>query len=321
MGGRALKSKSLLGNLLLLLAAAIWGCAFVAQSMGNESGPLTFNGTRMFLGGIVLVPFVVFGILYQKKKGLYIKPTKDEIKTLFIAGISSGVLLFLATTVQQIGLMYTSPGKSGFITAMYVVFVPILGCFLKKKPSSLIWVSVILAVSGLFLLCVDLSSGFSLAAGDFITLPCALLFSFQIMVVDHFSVKVNGIQFSCLQFFTAGIIGLFAAFIFENPIAQPAYITGLFKPAVLGAILYSGILSCGAGYTLQIIGQKYTKPAIASILMSFESVFAVIGEFIAAAIGLISVEKPLGAKELIGCALMFSAILIAQIPKKQKSKA
>lgn len=315
-----MKSKGLLGNILLLLAAAIWGCAFVAQSVGNEAGPLTFNGSRTMLGALVLLPFVFLGDLYQKKKGLYIKPTKESRKALLVAGVSSGVVLFLATTVQQIGLLYTSPGKSGFITAMYVVFVPIFGYVVKKKPSPMAWVGVALSVVGLFLLCIDLNDGFKLSVGDLISLPAAILFGIQIMIVDHFSVKVNGLKFSCLQFLTSGTIGLLVAFIFENPIKNPEYFLGLFDPNVLVALLYAGVLSCGGAYTLQIIGQKYTKPFVASILMSFESVFAVIGEFVGAALGFLVIDTPMGAKELLGCALMFTAIIISQLPSKKKTQ-
>lgn len=315
-----MKSKGLLGNILLLLAAAIWGCAFVAQSVGNEAGPLTFNGSRTMLGALVLLPFVFLGDLYQKKKGLYIKPTKESRKALLVAGVSSGVVLFLATTVQQIGLLYTSPGKSGFITAMYVVFVPIFGYVVKKKPSPMAWVGVALSVVGLFLLCIDLNDGFKLSVGDLISLPAAILFGIQIMIVDHFSVKVNGLKFSCLQFLTSGTIGLLVAFIFENPIKNPEYFLGLFEPNVLVALLYAGVLSCGGAYTLQIIGQKYTKPFVASILMSFESVFAVIGEFVGAALGFLVIDTPMGAKELLGCALMFTAIIISQLPSKKKTQ-
>lgn len=315
-----MKSKGLLGNILLLLAAAIWGCAFVAQSVGNEAGPLTFNGSRTMLGALVLLPFVFLGDLYQKKKGLYIKPTKESRKALLVAGVSSGVVLFLATTVQQIGLLYTSPGKSGFITAMYVVFVPVFGYVVKKNPSPMAWVGVALSVVGLFLLCIDLNDGFKLSVGDLISLPAAILFGIQIMIVDHFSVKVNGLKFSCLQFLTSGTIGLLVAFIFENPIKNPEYFLGLFEPNVLVALLYAGVLSCGGAYTLQIIGQKYTKPFVASILMSFESVFAVIGEFVGAALGFLVIDTPMGAKELLGCALMFTAIIISQLPSKKKTQ-
>ena len=291
---------------MLLLTAIIWGGAFVAQSVGMDYvGPFTFNAVRCIVGGIVLLPCIVlFDKMNGKKPSLW--GTEDAVsrKSLMTGGVVCGVLLAVASSFQQMGIQYTTVGKSGFITAMYILVVPVLGLFAGKKVSVLTWGGVALAVAGLYLLCM--TDGFALSVGDMLVLACAFSFSFHIMVVDKYSPVVDGVRMSCIQFFVCGIICAIPAVMFENP--QLAQIFAAAKP-----ILYAGVMSSGVGYTLQIIGQKYTQPTVASLLMSLESVFAVI-------FGAIILHETMSGRELFGCVLMFAAIVLAQIPVKKKAE-
>lgn len=290
--------------ILLFITAAIWGIAFVAQSVGMEYiGPFTFGGVRMLLGALVLLPFVIFTEKKEIKK-IYSEADNPKqtiirnLKYVFIGGSCCGVFLFLASSFQQMGIQYTTPGKAGFITALYIVLVPIVSIFFRKKCSPMIWFSVILAVIGFYLL--SISDGFTLEKGDALVLTCSFLFTFHILVIDHFSPKVNGITMSCIQFFAAGILSMICAFIFETP--RISDITAAAIP-----VLYAGILSCGVGYTFQIIGQKGMNPTIASLIMSLESVISAIA-------GAIILHQYLTARELSGCIIIFTAIVIAQLP-------
>lgn len=295
------------GSVLLLLTALIWGSAFVAQSVGMDYvGPFTFNSVRCIIGGIVLLPCIA---LLDKMNGRKISVwgTNENAarKTLVAGGVLCGVLLAIASSFQQMGIQYTTVGKSGFITAMYILIVPILGLFAGKKVPLLTWGGVGLAVVGLYLLCM--TDGFALSAGDVLMMACAFSFSFHIMVVDKYSPMVDGVRMSCIQFFVCGILCGIPALMFESP--QLAQIIAAAQP-----ILYAGVMSCGVAYTLQIIGQKYTQPTVASLLMSLESVFAVI-------CGAIILHETMNGREIFGCVLMFAAIVFAQIPTKAKSKA
>ena len=293
--------KNLKGNLMLLLTAFIWGIAFVAQSVGMDYvGPYTFNAVRFLLGGIVLIPCIFILNKLNKNED----EEKNDNKKLIIGGIVCGFFLFAASTFQQLGIMYTSVGKAGFITALYIILVPIIGIPLKRKASGIIWISAVIAVIGMYLLCVN--EGFSISFGDVLVLICALLFSGHILAVDYFSPYVNGVKLSCIQFFTCGILSGILMFIFEEPTIE----------GIVGAripILFSGIMSCGVAYTLQILGQQNTNPFIASFLMSLESVFAVLA-------GWVLLGQALSVKETIGCILMFTAIIMAQVPAKVKNK-
>lgn len=295
-----MKSKKLFGNLVLLLTALIWGCAFVAQSSGMDYvGPFTFQTSRSILGCLVLIPFILANDAIKKKNNTY---EKQNPKTLILGGILCGTALTVASGLQQYGMQYSTAGKGAFITAMYIVLVPILGLFMKKKVNPIIWISVILGALGLYLLCIK--EDFSLGEGDIYLILCAVAFSFHILVVDHFSAKVDGVKLSCLQFGVMFILSAIFMFMTETP--NMADIKAAWLP-----ICYAGIMSCGVGYTLQIVGQKYTEPTIASLLMSLESVFAVIA-------GIILLKEAPSAKEWLGCASMFAAIIIAQIPQKPK---
>lgn len=300
--------KKIKGSLMLLIAAAIWGSAFVAQDAGMDYvGSFTFNGVRMLIGAAVLVP-VIF--IFSKKTlpdgsvKVDVLPTKTE----WIGGAICGVVLFVASSLQQIGIsLYgddqAAAGKSGFITALYVVLVPVFGLFMKKKVPFSVWIGIAVAVFGMYLLCI--TSGFKLSVADIFVLLCAVCFSFHILTIDKFSPSVNGIKLSAIQFLVCGVISVIFMFIFESPDLKN----------ILGAavpILYAGVLSSGVAYTLQIMGQKNTDPTVASILMSLESVFA-------ALTGALFGER-LSGREICGCVLVFIAVLLAQIDFERFTK-
>lgn len=282
-----------------MLAALIWGGAFVAQSVGMDyTGPYTFNVMRSFLGSLVLLPVIFF---LDKKKSEEEKERADK-KVLIKGGICCGIILTISTTFQQIGLLHTTAGKAGFITALYILIVPILGIFLGKKAGIKVWISVVLALGGMYLLCV--TSEFTIAFGDLMVLACAFVFSLHILAVDHFSPMVDGVKLSCIQFFVCGTLSSFPMFLLEHP--QLGQILDAWLP-----IAYAGILSSGVAYTLQIITQKHLNPTVASLLMSLESVFA-------ALTGWLVLHERLSARELLGCVLVFVAIILSQLPEKAK---
>lgn len=298
--------QKLKGNMILLLTAFIWGVSFIAQSKGvEEISPLAFNGIRSVLGGLVLLPVIFFLDRSKKKKGI---PVQKVDKTLLLGGVICGVCLCVASTLQTIGMVYTSPGKSGFLTALYMVIVPILGLFMGKKPRGVILISVAIALLGLYLMCMDASLAINI--GDVLTIICAFVFAFHILAIDKFSPQVDGVKLACLQFFVCGILNLIAmAFLRETPtVAQVV--------SLWASIGYSGVLSCGVAYTLQIVGQKYTDPTSASILMSLESVFATLTTVLLISWGWDLTGGALSIREIWGCVLMFGAILLVQLPEK-----
>lgn len=298
-------------SMLLLLTAAIWGVAFVAQSVGMDYvGPFTFNTVRSLIGGIVLIPCIVL----LKRINAGSKDTAGaaehasgdpagQRKVLLTGGVACGVLLCIASNLQQFGIMYTSVGKSGFITAMYIVLVPVVGIFLKKKAGVKIWCSVVIAVCGLYLLCMT-DNGFSIQKGDLLLLLGAVAFSFHILTIDYFSPKVDGVKMSCIQFFTCGILSMVCMFLFEQP--QIGAILQAWMP-----IVYAGVMSCGVAYTLQIVGQKGMNPTVASLILSTESVISVIA-------GWLILHQKLSGRELLGCVLMFAAIILVQLPERKR---
>lgn len=247
--------------LLLAFTAFIWGTAFVAQSVGMEYiGPFTFNGVRSIIGAFTLLPC----ILFQKKSCRKIIEEGSSRKDLVVGGLLCGALLFVASSLQQIGIKYTSAGKAGFITSCYIVIVPLIGIFMKKTSGWKIWAAVVLALAGLYCLCI--TDGFTVGKGDIFIFLCAMAFSAHILVIDYFSPRVNGVVLSCIQFFVCGVASLPCMFVFETP--DMAAIISAWMP-----ILYAGVLSCGVAYTLQIIGQRNVNPTIASLILSLESCF------------------------------------------------
>lgn len=285
-------------NAMLLLAALIWGCAFVAQSEGTEHvGPWTFNCLRSLLGGITLC---ILMPLLDKARGVQKHSGND--KALLLGGIACGIVLSAGSMFQQLGIMQTTTGKAGFITALYVILVPLLGILLGKKTRLIVWLAAFIALIGFYFLSFA-GESFSLQQGDFYLLICAVLFAAHILVIDHFSF-VDGVRMSCIQFFTAGVICMLGMFLFEKP--DLASIKDALVP-----ILYAGCLSSGAGYTLQIVGQKDADPAVASMLLSLESVFAALS-------GFILLHQTMAGHEIFGCILIFAAVLIAQYPQKKK---
>ena len=269
---------------MLLLTSLIWGTAFVAQSVGMDFlERFTYNGVGSFIGGVTLLPGIW---LLEKMNG---KPEVDGTrKDLIQGGIACGLLLFAASSLQQMGIQYTTAGKAGFITAFYIVFVPVLGIFLKKAAGWKVWMSVFLALIGLYFLCIKEG----------------LVFGVHNLVIDYYSPKVDGVKMSCIQFFVCGIASLPFMFLTETP--QIGDILDARMP-----ILYAGVMSCGVAYTLQILGQKHANPAIASLLLSMESCFSVLS-------GWIILGETLSAREGIGCVLMFVAIILAQLPDKRE---
>ena len=293
-------------SLLLLLTATIWGVAFVSQSVGMDYvGPFTFNAARSLIGAAVLVPCIALLKKIQKKEeGPEEVHKKEDKRTLLRGGICCGVILAVASSFQQFGLLYTTVGKAGFITAMYIILVPLLGIFAGKKVGLRIGISVVIAVAGLYLLCM--TESLRLEAGDILVLLCAVVFSFHIMVIDHFSPLADGVKMSCIQFLTCGILCGICMFLFEAP--KLSMILAAWKP-----VLYAGVMSCGVAYTLQIVGQKGMNPTVASLIMSLESVISVLA-------GFVLLHEVLSRRELFGCVLMFAAIILAQLPERKRAE-
>ncbi len=308
------KNRKMLGNLLLLLTAMIWGTAFVGQRVGMDSiEPVTFNAARMWLAaaaiGLVAVLTGKKSDSQDKKPVSGWTDSRDKAqkrrKNTIIGGICCGSFLTAASLFQQMGVVYTTAGKAGFITAMYMLLVPIINfVFFKKKNTWLVWTGVLVGVLGMYLLCI--TDGFSLTYGDTLVCICALLFSGHILCCDHFVQLGNPIRISAIQFATAAVISTIAAFFAEEPSWQKIVSAAI-------PILYCGIVSGGIGYTLQMVAQRYTDPTIASLLMSLESVFAVIA-------GAILLGERMTARELAGCVIMFAAIVLVQIPLPERRK-
>ncbi len=291
--------------IMLLSAALIWGIAFVAQSVGMDyMGPFTFNGLRSLIGGVVLLPCIAIFSRGSRKDTSKTDQNPGTIRDLVTGGLLCGLILFAATTLQQIGILYTSVGKCGFITAFYIVMVPVFGIFLGKKTGWRVWLAVVIALAGLYFLCI--TERFTIGRGDILIFLCAILFAVHILVIDHFSPKVDGVKLSCIQFFTCGLLSLPFMFLLETP-TWGAVFDGIVP------LLYAGVLSCGVAYTLQIIGQRNVNPAIASLLLSLESCFSVLG-------GWLILGQQLSGREAFGCVLMFAAIILAQLPVKSRTE-
>ena len=287
------RKKALRGSLLLLLGSVIWGAAFAAQRAGMEHiGAFSFSGIRMLLGWAVLLPVAWFS---EKKAGAARVDPRRQRK----AGLVCGLFLFIATSLQQQGLVYTSAGKAGFITALYVVLVPVAGLILfHRNPGRAVWAGVALAVTALFLLCTP-AGGFQVEPGDLLLIGCAVCFTGQILAVDHYAPLVNGAALARDEFLVTGVLSIAVALLTE-----PIRWSGIREALI--PILYAGIMSSGVAYTLQIIGQRDVNPTLASLIMCMESVFAVLT-------GAVLLGERLSPRELCGCGLMFAAVLLAQL--------
>ncbi len=294
--------KMPLANMLMLLGAAlIWGTAFVAQSLGmNYVGPVTFNGLRYFLGAAVLLPMII----YRRRKEAPENAGRNvPVRPWPVMGsLCCGFFLFAASTMQQIGIVTTDVGKACFITALYIVLVPLLNLAVTRKTSLRLWAGVVLACAGLYLL--SITDGLHLEPGDRSLLLCAVLFAFQIMSVDHFAPGADSLELACGQFTVAGILGTTAALLTEE-ISLSALAAGILP------LLYVGVFSSGIAYTLQIAGQKNADPSVASLIMSLESV-------ISAAAGYLFLHQVLTSRETAGCVLMFAAIILVQLPAPRR---
>lgn len=287
---------------MLITAALIWGGAFVAQSVGMDYvQPFTFTCVRSLIGCVVLLPVIA---LFDRRKSEAVRTAERANRRILLAGgVTCGVFLCLATNMQQIGIQYTSVGKAGFLTALYIVIVPVLGLFFGKRSRWTIWVSVGIALVGFYLLCM--TGGFYLESGDICLLICAVLFSFHILVIDHFSPLVDGVKMSCIQFLVCGVLSAAAMLVAEQ----------LDLSAILSAaapILYAGVLSSGVAYTLQILGQKNYNATVATLLCSLESVFS-------ALTGWLVLGQRLSHRELGGCVLIFFAVILAQLPERKRA--
>lgn len=301
-----MKDKKILGNALLLLTAIIWGTAFVAQRAGMDKiEPLTFNASRMALAAVAVGLVAFFRWLKEKKSAnkLTGEEKKQRNKSTLTGGVLCGCCLAGASILQQIGLVYTTAGKAGFITALYILIVPVIGfIFFKRKNTWFVWAAVLIGLIGMFLLCMN--GEFRLSHGDALVCGCAVVFSLHIICCDHFVKKADPIRMSAVQFVTATVISAAAAFIAEKPDMEK-----IISAAV--PIIYCGLVSGGVGYTLQIVAQKYTDPTVASLLMSMESVFAVIA-------GVLLLHESMSIREIIGCVIMFFAIILVQIPMPKR---
>ncbi len=301
--------KKWLGNAILLLASLIWGSAFVAQRVGMDTiDPLTFNAARMVPAAVTIG--IVALIMWAGERRRPSKKTPEERKrcnrATLIGGISCGTFLAIASILQQMGLVYTTAGKAGFITAMYMLLVPIIGFVLfRRRNTWLVWLAVLIGIVGMYFLCI--TDEFQLTQGDILMLLCAVVFSCHILCCDHFAKIGDPVRMSAIQFVTAAVISIIIAFIAAKPSAESIR-------AAIVPILYCGIASGGIGYTLQIVGQRYTEPAVASLLLSMEAVFAVI-------FGALLLNEHMSARELAGCGIMLVAIILVQVPLPKRRKS
>lgn len=295
----------------MLITSLIWGSAFVAQRVGMDYvGPLTFTAVRFWLGAIVLLPVYYF----TNKKKTYSTDMENldndqddpemimkKKNALLIAGPLCGMVLFSGSVLQQYGLVFTTAGKAGFITALYIILVPVFGLALKQSPGLKSWIGVALATVGLYFLTI--TESFSIDKGDFIVLIGAFFWAAHVLIIDHFNPYVNAIKLSIMQFAICASLGTIGMLIFETPSLQ-AILSGTIP------ILYAGILSSGVGFTLQIVGQKHTSPTVASLILSMEAVFG-------AVFGFLILREIMTLRELFGCLLMFAAVIISQLPNRR----
>lgn len=311
---RRIDKKAAKSSLLLFMTACIWGFAFVFQSQGMEvMGPFTFNGVRSLLGAAVVFPMVLFQLNRKKSEIAVFVEEENEKKVavngrMAVAGsIFCGIVYTAASTFQQIGIAHTTVGKAGFITAIYIVLVPVFGFIMGKKINGIIGLAAIMAMIGMYLLCM--TESLQLTAGDTMVIIGAVLFAVHILVIDYLSQRIEGVVLSCVQLFTCGVICSVLALLFETPTWEQLQ-------GGMVSILYAGIMSCGVAYTLQIIGQKGLNPTVASMILSLESVVATLAGYGAYKIGFLKNDQSLTLRQIAGCAVVFAAVLLAQYPQK-----
>lgn len=297
-------SKQLKSNLLILLAAFIWGTAFLAQKDGGQIGTFTFNGIRFLIGGTFLLPVIY---VLDRIRGRKADPENDQPdmrwnRNVFIGGICCGVVLFAASSLQQYGIMFTTIGKTGFITALYTLIVPVFSVILGKKVPKLTWLAAVIGLAGLYLLSMY-GEALQISYGDRFIIGCAVGYAVQIMLIDHFAPMVDPVKLSCVQFLSLGVISLFFMFTFEDPTVDKII-------SVLPSILYAGVVSSGIAYTLQVVGQRHSEPTQAAIIMCMESVFSLLS-------GMIVLGERMAVHEYIGAALIFTAVIMAQLPDRR----
>lgn len=294
---------------MLFLTACIWGLAFVSQSKGMEyMDPFTFNGVRSLIGAGSLLVFLLVRSVVSKGSR-----QKTDWRLTLRAGLLCGIALTIASTLQQFGIAYTTVGKAGFITTLYIIFVPMAGALFGKRPSGVVWVAAFMAAVGMYLLCM--SENFSISFGDVLVFLCALFFTVHIMIVDHFSSQTDGVVVSCIQFLVCGVLCMIGAFVWGSP-AWSQLISGA------GTLLYAGVMSCGVAYTLQIVGQNGVNPTVAALLLSLESVVATVAGVIAYRLGFLGTDQSMTVRQVVGCAIVFSAVILVQLPREwfQKKK-
>lgn len=307
------RTKKIRNSFLLVLTALIWGVAFVAQSEGGDAvGTFTFNGTRSVIASLFLLPVILVRDGRKSPEERKRERADGGRRTLLLGGLICGTMLFAGSSLQQLAFAAgASVGKAGFLTALYIMIVPVLGIFLKKRPGLNVWVAVALAVVGFYVMCVG--GGFYVEPSDVILLGGAFAFSLHILVIDHFSPRVDGVKLACLQFFTCGLLCLLPMIVWEvggTRASLEAWMGPLKNMESWIPILYAGLLSNGVGYTLQIIGQNGMDPTVSSLLMSLESVFSVLA-------GWLLLHQNLSLREGIGCCLIFVGIVLAQLPVRQ----
>ncbi|MBR5507471.1 MAG: DMT family transporter [Clostridia bacterium] len=297
------KKNKLVGTVFLLAAAILWGASFVFQNEGAQMiDPIAFNGLRSLLGSLALLPVIFVLALINRKKGTYVRKNKEDKKMLLKGGFFCGLALCAAGTLQTLGIEQGA-GESGFITTIYIVFVPILGVFLRQKIPGRVWISVMMCFVGLYLLC----GSFALNINQVYLLLCAFFFAIHILVIDYFAPKVDGVWLSCLQFFVVGIIDMIIMLFRDMPTFSE--VAGCFWPY----LVYMGVVSCAVAYTFQIIGQRHIPATLGALLMSLESVFSVLSEWVLQG-------SLLGTSKIIGCVIIFSAIILVQLPESMFKK-
>ena len=296
------ETRQLRGGAMLMLTALIWGTAFVAQSVGMDYlGPCAFTAVRTFIGCVALLPVIALASRLRSGAQPEEAAPAPGKKALFGWGAACGLLLGGATLLQQAGMQTASAGKAGFLTALYIVIVPVLGIFLGRRPGLKVWMGVVLALAGAYLLSVK--GGAGIASGDLLVIASAVVFSLHILVIDSVPAGVDGVRLSCVQFLVAGAFALVLALFLESFTWRD--ILSAWVP-----LLYTGVVSSGVGYTLQILGQRTVNPTVASLILSLESVFAALA-------GWAILGQALSLRELFGCALVFVAVILAQLPSKK----